>query len=54
MFHEIGFAAEDAVPRVGLEGEDGADVTEGLVGDGEPVREARSVVQSRMGGKPRM
>ncbi len=54
MFHEIGFAAEDAVPRVGLEGEDGADVAEGFVGDGEPVGQARSVVQSRMGGKPMM
>lgn len=52
MFHEIGFAAEDAIPRVSFEGEDGTDVAQSLVGDGEPMRQARSVVQCRMGGKP--
>ena len=50
MFHEVGFGAEDAVPRIRLEGEDGADVAQGFVGVGEPVGQGGSVVQRRMGG----
>lgn len=38
MFHEIGFGAEDAVPRISLESEEGAHVTQHLVRVRESMR----------------
>lgn len=48
MLHKVGLAAEDAVPRIGLEGEDGGDVAKGLVRRGEPVGQATSIVHAGM------
>lgn len=49
MVHEVGFASKDTIPGISFEGKYGADITQGFIGGGESRRQARSVVQARMG-----